>query len=99
MTKPTTIRIPEDLLNEIDQFARELDLDRSTYLREILRKGFNIYRQERYLMKYARGELSLTEVCKALGWDPWEFTAHLKEKNLHLNVSLENWLETAELPT
>ncbi|HEA69411.1 MAG TPA: ribbon-helix-helix protein, CopG family, partial [Desulfobacterales bacterium] len=41
MTKPTTIRIPEDLLNEIDQFAKELKLDRSVYLREILRKGFS----------------------------------------------------------
>jgi predicted DNA-binding protein len=36
MARPTTIRIPEELLNEIDQLVRELSLDRSAYLREVL---------------------------------------------------------------
>jgi len=39
MAKPTTIRIPEDLLKEIDKVVKELQLDRSAYLREVLRKG------------------------------------------------------------
>ena len=38
MKKATTIRIPEDLLNEINQFVKELKLDRSAYLREVLKK-------------------------------------------------------------
>ncbi len=99
MAKPTTIRIPEDLLNEIDQFARESKLDRSTYLREVLRKGFALDKQDRLLLKYVRKELSQMEVCKELEWDPWIFLTQLKARNLHLNVELEDWLDASELPS
>ncbi len=98
MAKPTTIRIPEDLLNDIDQFVQEANLDRSAYLREILRKGFSLDKQERLLRKYGSGELSQMEVCKALKWDPWQFSSQLKAKNLHLNVELEEFLNSSELP-
>ena len=97
MKKPTTIRIPEDLLKEIDQIVQELKLDRSAYLREVLRKGFSMDKQDRLLEKYNRRELSQMEVCEELGWSPWEFLAQLKAENLHLNVDLEDWLDAAAL--
>ena len=97
MTKPTTIRIPEDLLNEIDQLVQKLRIDRSTYLREVLRKGFSMDKQDRLLLKYARGELSQMEVCHELKWNPWEFLAQLKARNPYLNVTLEDWIDSAEL--
>ncbi len=99
MAKPTTIRIPEDLLNEINEFIQELKLDRSAYLREVLRKGFSLDKQERLLLKYVRKELSQMEVCNELNWTPWEFFTQLKARNLHLNVELEDWLDAAELPS
>ena len=97
MAKPTTIRIPEDLLNEIDQLVQELKLDRSVYLREVLRKGFSMDKQDRLLEKYHRRELSQMEVCEELGWNPWEFLTQIKAKNLHLNVDLEDWLNAAAI--
>jgi hypothetical protein len=98
MAKPTTIRIPEDLLIQIDQFVQELKLDRSTYLREVLRKGFSVDKQDRLLKKYAQKELSQMEVCKELDWTPWEFLSQLRARNLSLNVELEDWLDASELP-
>ena len=97
MAKPTTIRIPEELLNEINELVEELKLDRSAYLREVLRKGFSADKQDRILLKYVRKELSQMEVCKELNWAPWEFLSQLKSRNLHLNVELEDWLDAAEL--
>jgi len=99
MAKPTTIRIPEDLLNEIDRFVQESKLDRSAYLREVLRKGFSLDKQDRLLLKYVRKELSQMEVCKELKWNPWEFLSQLKTRNLFLNVELEDWLDASELPS
>jgi predicted DNA-binding protein len=99
MAKPTTIRIPEDLLNEINELVQELKLDRSAYLREVLQKGFFLDKQDRLLLKYVRKELSQMEVCKELDWSPWEFLDQLKSKNLHLNVELEDWLDAADLPS
>jgi len=97
MARPTTIRIPEELLNEIDQLVRDLSLDRSAYLREVLRKGFEIDKQDRLLQKYVRGELSQMEVCTQMNWDPWEFSDQLKARNMHLNVDLEDWLDSSEI--
>jgi predicted DNA-binding protein len=97
MAKPTTIRIPEDLLEEIDRYARELKMDRSVYLREVLQKGFSVDKQDRLLEKYRLRELSQTEVCEKLGWSPWQFLDHLKAKNLHLNVDLEDWMDSCDL--
>ena len=97
MAKPTTIRIPEDLLNEIDQFVKESKLDRSAYLREVLKKGFSADKQDRLLVKYTRGELSQMEVCRELKWNPWDFLAQLKARSLYLNVALEDWIDAAEL--
>ena len=98
MAKPTTIRIPEDLLNEINEFVQELKLDRSAYLREVLQKGFSLDKQDRLLLKYVRKELSQMEICKELDWTPWEFLDQLKSRNLHLSVELEDWLDSANLP-
>ena len=78
--------------------VQELMLDRSAYLREVLRKGFSLDKQDRLLLKYVRKELSQMEVCKELNWAPWEFLTQLKSRNLHLNVELEDWLDAAELP-
>ena len=97
MAKPTTIRISEELLTEINEMVQELKLDRSAYLREVLRKGFSLDKQDRLLLKYVRKELSQMEVCKELNWAPWEFLSQLKSRNLHLNVELEDWLDAAEL--
>jgi hypothetical protein len=99
MGKPTTIRIPEDLLAEINKFVQESKLDRSAYLREVVRKGFSVDKQDRLLLKYVRKEWSQMEVCEELKWDPWEFMAQLKARNLYLNVELEDWLDSAELPS
>ncbi len=97
MAKATTVRIPEDLLKEVDKFARELHMDRSTYLREIIRKGLYLDKQERYLAKYNRRELSMGEACKVLGLDAWQFLERLKERGMHLSVALEDWLDSSSL--
>jgi len=97
MAKPTTIRLPENLLKEIEQVIREQNLDRSTYLREVLQRGFTADKEERLLQKYARQELSQEEVCQGLGWDPWQFLTMLKTRDLRLNVQLEDWMDAAEL--
>ncbi len=99
MAKPTTIRIPEELLDEIDELVQELKLDRSTYLRSVLQKGFSYDKQDRFMRRYARRELSQMEVCRALNWTPWEFLSQLKTRNLYLNVELEDWLDATGLPS
>ncbi len=97
MHKTTTLRIPEPLLKEIDQFVEDTQLERSAYLREILRKGFEQDKRERILDRYERGELSLGEACKMLDVNAWSFLQILKDSNHNLSVSLEDMLDSASL--
>lgn len=97
MLKLTTVRVPEDFLEELSKFIREMKLDKASYLREIMRKGFEEDRREKLLSKYQKGELSAGEICKMLGITQWGFFDLLKEKNMALSVKLEDWLDSAKL--
>ena len=95
MLKIATVRVPEDFLEDLSNFVKEMKLDKSSYLRDILKKGFDEDRQERLLLRYSNGELSVGEVCNMLNKSPWDFFDLLKKKNLNLNVELEDWLDSA----
>lgn len=95
MLKIATVRVPEDFLEDLSNFVKEMKLDKSSYLRDILKKGFDEDRQERLLLRYLNGELSVGEVCNMLVKSPWDFFDLLKKKNLNLNVELEDWLDSA----
>lgn len=97
MLKPATVRVPEEFLKEISLFIKDMRLDKSTYLREILKKGFEEDRQERVLVKYQAGDLSGEEVCRLLDVTMWDFLLLLKKRNISLNVNLEDWLNSATL--
>ena len=94
MLKPTTIRIPKEILDQIDEYIRKFRLDRSSYLRKILRKGFEEDKQQRLLQQYINGELSILDLCKELGIGPWEFFDLLKRKNINLSVKFEDFIDS-----
>jgi len=96
MLKPATVRLPEEFLKEITSFVKDMRLDKSAYLREILQKGFEEDRQERLLAKYQTGDLSVGQVCHLLGLNMWDFLLLLKKRNMALNVNLEDWLNSVE---
>ena len=97
MLKIATVRVPEDFLEDLSNFVKEMKLDKSSYLRDILKKGFDEDRQERLLLRYLNGELSVGEVCNMLNKSPWDFFDLLKKKNINLNVELEDWLDSASI--
>ncbi len=97
MLRPTTVRIPDKLLKELSKFVKEMNLDKSAYLREIIKKGFTEDRQERLLKMYQAGSLTLPEICKKLNITTWDFLELLKRKGINLNVSLEDWLDSKEI--
>ena len=97
MLKIATIRVSEDFLDELLRYVKKMKLDKSSYMREILKKGFEEDRLERLLLEYKNGELSIGEICKISGRSPWEFFDVLKKKNLNLNVEMEDWLDSTKL--
>lgn len=94
MLKPTTVRMPDDFLKELNKFIRDRKLDKSAYLRDILRKGFDDDRRERLLSEYQAGRASLSDVCEKSGISVWEFFDILRANNITANVTLEDWLDS-----
>ena len=97
MLRPTTVRVPDEFLKEVSRFIKEMHLDKSAYLREIMKKGFTEDKQERLLQMYQAGKLTLSEVCRKLDKKPWDFFDLLKKRGMNLNVSLEDWLDSGKL--
>jgi hypothetical protein len=97
MLKPTTVRVSDDFLKELNRFTRDMKLDKSSYLRAILKKGFEDDKKERLLSDYRDGARSAEEVCKQLDITAWDFFDLLRRNNMAMNVTLEDWLDSGRL--
>ncbi len=94
MTKPTTIRLPEDMLNELDRRARARGKDRATLLRELLRDALDRDREDEAVAAYRSGRLSLSQAASRLGIDAWSFFNTLSRRGETVSVSLEDWRDS-----
>lgn len=94
MTIPTTIRLPEKLLEALDQRARSHNKDRASFIRELLSDGLARDLEEEVVLAYHQGRLSLSEAAQRLGLDPWAWFDLLRRRNETLNVELEDWIDS-----
>lgn len=94
MTIPTTIRLPDELLEALDERARSHDKDRASFIRELLSEGLARDLEEQVLLAYREGRLSLSEAAERLGLDPWAWFDLLRRHNEPLNVQLEDWIDS-----
>ena len=97
MLVPITLRIPKEILNKIRRISKEKKVAESEYLREVIEKGLQAERQEQVLKAYQNGEIHVSEAARRLDLNLWDFLGLLAEKNLSLNVSLEDWLDSKSL--
>ena len=97
MLIPITIRISKDILNKIKRFSREKQVAESEYLRRIIEKGLKVEREEEVLRAYQNREIHLSEAARLLNMDIWDFLRLLSERNMALNVSLEDWLNSSSI--
>jgi Arc/MetJ-type ribon-helix-helix transcriptional regulator len=94
VTKPTTIRLPKDLLAALDQRARRRNQDRASYIRELLAEALARDREREVLRAYREGSVSMSEAISQLDVDPWAWFELLRRHNLTLNVQLEDWIDS-----
>jgi predicted HTH domain antitoxin len=93
MTRPTTIRLPEELLETLDERARSHKTDRASYILELLAEGIGRDLEEEGVLAYQEGRLSLSEAARRLGLDPWAWFDLLRRRNETLNVEIEDWID------
>lgn len=97
MKRPTTIRIDDALLKEISRFAKKAKQDKTQYIRFLLLKGFEEDKKDRVIKFYSNGKMSMEEARIELELDVWEFLSLLEQRSKHLNVTMEDWLDSAKV--
>lgn len=96
MTRPTTIRLPDALLRELDQRARARKQDRASLIRELLRQALTRDLEDEVVAAYREGRLSLSQAARRLDLDPWAWFDLLRRRNETVNVELEDWIDSQE---
>ena len=94
MTKPTTIRLPEDVLSELDRRALARGKDRATLLRELLRAALDRDTEDEVITAYRSGQLSLSQAAARLSTDAWSLFETLTRRGETVSVSLEDWRDS-----
>jgi len=83
-----TLRVPEDLLERIDEIAKREGKERSEVIRELLRIGLRDKLIEDALKAYREGKVSMWKAAKIAGLSLWEFVEILKEKGVEIQYGL-----------
>ncbi len=94
MTRPTTIRLPEDVLSELDRRARARGKDRATLVRELLRAALDRDQEDEVIAAYGSGQQSLSQAAARLGTDVWSLFDTLARRGVTVSVSLEDWRDS-----
>ena len=84
------IRLPRDVLKQIERLSKEDMEDRSTVIRKLVIIGYSNLRKEKAAAKYRKGEFTLSEAAHQAGLTIWEMERHLVEQGLSSSYSVED---------
>ena len=84
MAVTITTRVDKDVLKEVDKLAKDKHMDRSTFLRNLLRIGLNEEKKESTLARYKQGRISMGKAKEELGLDTIDFIELMKSEGIYL---------------
>lgn len=91
----TTLRLPEEVLEEIESLSREEGRKRSELLRELIGEGLREHRVERAVEAYRAGEASQGRAAELAGIPLSAFHRELKRRGVTLRTTPEELAEEA----
>jgi len=89
-------RIDKDSLIYVDKVTKQTHLDRSTIMRQLLKKGIEEDRKERAVDLYSKGKLSIEGASKFAGVYIGEFFDLLKERGITSKITVEDYKKGLE---
>ena len=90
MSKSIGIRMDERLLEKLDKISEEENLDRSTLVRKLLRKGLEITEKEKAAEKYKKGKITLSKAAEEAEATVWEMEKFLVESGYKSEYSIKD---------
>ena len=86
-------RIDKGSLNYVDKITKQIHLDRSTVMRQLLKKGIEEDRKERAVDLYSKGKLSIEKASKFAGVYMGEFFELLRDRGITLKLTVRDYEE------
>jgi len=83
----TNVMLNKELLQSIDEFARTIDEDRSTVIRQLIKKAISTEKIDLAVRKFQEG-VSFRKAAEMAALDYWDFQAELDRRGIPLSNSL-----------
>ena len=83
----TNILMDKELINEIEEFAKERSEDRSTAIRQLIKKALHDQRIELAVRRFQEGA-SFRKALAIAGLDYWDFQAELDKREIPIMDSV-----------
>ncbi len=84
------VRLPDDVLEKIENLSREEMEDRSTIIRKLVIMGYRDFIRRKAAEKYIRGGITLSEASHLAGLTIWEMEKYLIEQGFKSDYSIED---------
>ncbi len=97
MTDIVAVRMDADFLEKIDLLSHDEAVDRSTMIRELVRKGYQERLKELAAQSYKAGRITFSEAAYRAGLTLWEMQHYLVDKGVISSYSLEDLQQEMEL--
>jgi len=85
----TSVRLPREMIEELDRLSREEGVDRGTLVRRLLSDALREYKIKRALEMYRRGKISLWKAAELAGITYREALEELKRRNIPFRYGRE----------
>jgi predicted HTH domain antitoxin len=83
MKNVVTMRLPEEVINELEDIAKTEHLDRVSLIRKMLLEDVERYRLKRAADRYMRGRISIEEAAVRAKVSVWRMVEYLREENIN----------------
>jgi len=86
----TSVRLPEDVIQEIEKLSREEGVEKGTLIRKLLTESLREYRIDKAMEMYRSGKASLWRAAEIAGITYREALEELKKRNIPFRYDLED---------
>ena len=89
-TKTISMRLPKREVARLEQLARDLDSERSVFLKQALQRGAADLVFERACQLYRDGEATLSRAAEIAGLSLHEMMLRMRNEDLELNYDVDD---------
>jgi predicted HTH domain antitoxin len=83
----TNVMLDKELLQSIDEFAKTMDEDRSTAIRQLIKKAVSGEKVELAVKKFQDG-VPFRKAAEMAGLDYWDFQTELDKRSISISSSI-----------